>query len=196
MAAGDVNQVTIGKNHEAFGLRYDTLETLHTFSTTVTASLTTASVVDRWPVATACKIMGVSVNTTAASPDAISAFNICMGTGAESGEGQPDNSQSGTVPPTVAAAGNCVFSSAGAPADVAVTMAADTPQYFGVPPPGFEVIWPQNALLTLRVASGSGGTGAIQVTVLGKYYDIIPWRPSSIPNAAGGVTFDPRYDIA
>lgn len=193
------NQQTIGKNHEAFGIRYDTVETLWQFvSVAVNASSSMSSINGGclWPVPASCKVLGIEIVSTLATTYTVSAVNVCMGTIAEAGEAQPDNSQGGQTPPTFASNGNCVFSANGAPNDQQVSLTAYTPVWLGVPPPGFDVIWPQGACMTLRYSSASGAAGAIYVNVLGKYFDPIPFRPSSIVNSLGGVAFDPRTDIA
>lgn len=192
------NQWTQGKEHETHGIMYDALQALPFDVVTLTLSMATTSVAGIGiPLPASMKFMGIAVVGTGTTIG-ITNINVCMGTVAEAGEAQPDNSEAGQAPPTPAANGNCLFSAAGAPSDQALTLVQNVPQTLMVAPPALDFIWPQGAYMTLRVVTNlTVSVGAqLKAVLLGKVYDPIPWRPSANANAGGGYALNPKYDIA
>src|ERR1700687_656367 len=185
---------TTNKAHRDGCIVYDALSVLSFPGYTPGGSVANSVIAARLPLMVAMKFYAVVISC--ASGTTVTAFNVIRDTAADASPTNPigtnDNSATYTLtgnvltgggyPPTVAATGTAFFA-----ADQAVTIVAGVPQSFFFP--NYDVIWPQNALLTLRLVA-SGAAGLVQVNLLGKPYDIQPQRPSG--ETAG---FAPSTDI-
>jgi hypothetical protein len=107
--------------------------------------------------------------------------NICSGFVAEGGIGPVDPGPAQGYPPTaaqMAQPGNILFASDqqlnGSSAPVANTL-----YMIYVPAPYFDIIWPPNSAITLRVSSGASASGGVlYCSLIYKVYDIHPYQPN------------------
>lgn len=163
-------QTTYEKNSSPRSITYDNIQTMDMDTYTVVASQANTAVQTYAPLPLNVKIFGCAI-VASSSTSGVTAFNIVMGIGAESGVAAiADNSEAVGWPPYVQVNGTSLFTT-----DQAVTLVAGVPQSFAATT--FDAIWPKNALLTLRVVSGGAVNGIIKVKLLFKPYDIQPQSP-------------------
>ena len=162
---------TKGKTHLPNGIGYDQLSVLDFDAITLGANQVSTTVFVPQALPVNIKIFSLTALLTGTVAGSAS-VNVCLGTAAENGLGPPDNSLAGVTPPATAAAGNCLFAT-----DQALTMTANTPQIFYPINDGWDIIWPKNGLLGLRVPTGAATTGTLKVTLAVVVYDLKPWRP-------------------
>lgn len=197
------NQWTQGKNHHTHGVGYDNFYTIDFDSITLTVSMATTSAQAYYPLPCTHKIFGVEVVAIGTTLSGLLGFNITMGTVAASGFPTPDNSEAGVTPPTPAVNGNCVFNvpGGGGPQEQSITAVNGVPQWFPVAPPYFDAVWPQNALMTVRVHTGStvaslSNGATLKVIALAVPYDPIGNRPySTMGGTAPAYQFNPVNDV-
>lgn len=171
---------TKNKFHVDDAAAYDALETFDFDTVTPAGAVTNAAISARYPLPIAVKFDGVVI-VQATGTNLVTAFNVIMFTAADATPsnptGTPDTQGAGgSVPPAVAANGTAFFA-----ADQAVTLVADVPQFFPIAKPNNDVIYPQNALLTLRLVSAGAG-GACKVVLLGRIFDIHQYRQAFDPS--------------
>jgi hypothetical protein len=179
---------TRNKGHLDDALQFDGLSVAQFPQFTPGAAVANSAITGIWVAPCAIKIQGVTV-TQRTGANFLTAVNIEMGTAADGGvAGTPDTSDvftitgaggvTGGYPPTLAVANNTLFG-----ADQVITsLLADVPQTFMVPTTAagnlYDIIWPQGALLTLRVVTAGAG-GLATVSFLYKPFDIKPYLPRS-----------------
>lgn len=176
-------QQTRGKQRSPTVVQFDSLQTLSFPAITLANNQLITTVAASIALPTNYKFYRLQYVYTSAAAGTAN-LNIVLGTGAEGAVGTPDNTEAGgTV--TVAPAGAILFA-----ADQALTQTNNTPTQINVPAPNFDVIWPSNGLLTLRIAGGAAAAGVLQVSLLGKPVDTGTTVPKPI-NAAFDATIIP-----
>lgn len=166
------------KNHTPDALVYDGIDNFSFPSATLVNSQANTAIAAALPLGLNLKIVAVSINFTTVAGAAAVSMNVVAGTVAETGLGPPDNSLTGTVPPTVAPAGACLWATDqqvnGASAPVANTCYVLYPVS-----DGWDIIWGAGTLLTLRVVAGAAAAGTVMnVWLWGKEVDIHPALPN------------------
>lgn len=188
--AGTFNK-TKGKSHPVDSVDYGALQVISfPLIASVGNSVTSATIQARHILPFGYKVIGLWFNpgfTGGTLPAANASVNVAMGGGAEAGTVPVnDNSEANGYPPTIAVNGNSIFAAdkrvdniAGLTLDVPVFLVADNP----------DAIWPQGALMTLRlITNGSGTFTNVQVSMACFPYDVRP----DLPNGAGLVPADIR----
>lgn len=163
-------QTTYEKQSTPRAYVYDGVLLMDVDSYTVVASQTNTTVSSYTPLAANVKIMGCCI-VASSSTNGVTAFNVVLGTGAETGLAPADNSETAGYPATTAAAGNSVFAT-----DQAVTLVAGVPQLFSFPVP--DAIWPKGGLITSRFVTGATVAGIVKIKMMIKIFDNNPQAPS------------------
>lgn len=175
-------QVTNAKgNHGPNAINYNALSALDFDVVTLSSNQTTATVANIQPLGLAVKIFAVSAVMTTVNGTAPVAINICSGVAAEGGVAPTDPLTLGGVPPApnqMAQNGQLLFTTDqqlnGSSAPV-----VNTP-YVVYPTGGlWDIIWPDNSLLTLRVSAGAAAaSGILKVIAWCVMYDTNPTLPN------------------
>ena len=157
-------------------LLYDTLVPLDFSQLTLPSSAANTAIQTAIPLGAAMKIAAVAINVQGAVNNTAK-FNIVLDNNAEGTVGTADSfDTTGVI--TTAPAGTVVFSSdQNIPTSSGSTLVVN--------PTVGEVIYPAGHALTLRVVTGAGQTGIINVVVYGKFIDVNITSPEAQTTAGG-----------
>lgn len=165
-----------GKSRGPKTLEYNNVVALDFSQITLPVSAANTAIQAAIPLGCAFKIASVAVNVQGAVNNTAK-FNIVVDNSAEGAVGTADNfDTTGAV--TSAAAGTVVFS-----ADQNLPTVSGTTQLF-LPSVG-EVIYPAGHALTLRVVTGAGQTGIVNIVLYGVFVDVNQNAPQAQTTADG-----------
>ena len=165
-----------GKSRGPKTLEYNNLVALDFSQLTLPVSAANTAIQSAIPLGCAFKIAAVAVNVQGAVNNTAK-FNIVLDNNAEGAVGTADTyDTAGTI--TQAAAGTIVFAT-----DQNLPTVSGTTQLYA--PAVGEVIYPSTHALTLRVVTGAGQTGIVNVVLYGVFVDINATNPEAQTTAGG-----------
>jgi hypothetical protein len=183
---------TVAKQDSSDALVYDSLDYSTFPAVTLTSNQVTGTIAATIPCALATKIFGITAVLTTYNGSAPINLNICSGFAGEGGVGPIDPGPAQGYPPTaaqMAQPGNILFSS-----DVGIngTSAPVVNTVYTIYAVNglWDIIWPPNSAITLRVSTGAAANASVLVvSLLYKVIDIHPYQPN------GAIPFAPLATI-